>query len=112
MFQEKRDEPDELPPPPPCGICGNPSSAGFWDAHLCAQHHALWTMEAPTLQAAELAHADAHPEDVAARGEYQHLAADQLDRRWVVLKRGVTEKLARGIAYAWLHEQRTKARAA
>lgn len=95
---------DEKPPPlPPCAVCAQPAPFVFWESQLCEKHTAQWHAEAPALEPLELTHADAHPEDVEERGV--HKWVDQ--KPWVILRRGVTERVARDAARAWVRQART-----
>jgi hypothetical protein len=99
-------ESKKAPPLPPCAVCSKPAPHAFWDTQLCAACLERWMREAPPLEKLELAHADAHPEDIEASGINRWLNQS----RWCLLKPGVTEKVARQAATAWL--LRAKARAA
>lgn len=106
MLREQQDAPKR----PPCAVCGKPSLGGFYDTQLCDSCHSDWQRDAPRHHELEMKHAEAHPEDVEERGTLQYHTVG-MDPRWVRLKPGVTVRLARESADAWLAAQR-KARAA
>lgn len=112
MFRKPRKQAEKSAPPPPCAACGQPSSAGFWDTTLCDRCLAAWNLQGPRLHAAELAHADEHPEDVELRGEHQTLTTGETDGRWVILKGDLSTRLARSVAMGWLEQQRRRMRGA
>lgn len=88
-----------------CAACGESGAQGFWTVWLCDGCYGQWQREAPTLHSLEMAHADAHPEDVEMRGERAY-GLEGEDKRWVILKPGVTERVAKDAARAWLSAQR------
>lgn len=91
-----------------CAACGAaPANAGFWGSHLCDTCIAAWFVEGGSMWEGELAHANAHPEDVEYRGVKQFPCAESPNNEIVILKPGVTERITRDVALAWL-EQRKK----
>ena len=103
MFREAV-EPEPLPP---CAICAQPGPCGFWGSQLCRNCYADWFESAPMLAELERQHAAARPEDVEAAGKYLH-PWDGGPESWVTLKPGVTERVARDAARAWVLSKRTK----
>lgn len=99
------DRPAEAPALPPCAVCKAPAEDGFWGTWLCADCYGAWTREAPFMVELELAHADANPQDVQARGVTQFNPTP-----WVVLKMDATLRVAKEAARRWVLERR-KARA-
>lgn len=96
---------------PPCACCGQPAPNAFWETHLCDGCFGAWRTDAPTPHLAELAYADAHPEDVASRGVLPYRMAND-DGRWVLLKGDLSTRVARTVAMTWVRQRAAKARAA
>jgi hypothetical protein len=95
---------------PPCTVCGAPGPLAFWLEQLCEPCHVRYLTERPPDSALELAHADAHPEDVEIRGNRTYVAAGE-DPRFVLLKPGVSARVLEQHARAWVSKAR-KPRAA
>jgi len=85
-----------------CAACGQAAENGFWTAWLCSTCNAAWLAEAPTVDELERAHAAAHPEDVDAGGAYGQRDAARHAEAWVLLKPGVSARVCRDAARAWL----------
>lgn len=85
---------------PPCSACGQPSAFGFWEGQLCTECLAAWHAAPHDSEAAEFAHATAHPEDVEASG------VAPSGRRWVSLRKEPHVELHRSIARAWVLARR------
>lgn len=86
---------------PPCSVCRQPSVAGFWEGYLCGSCFAAWQAEPSDFEAAEAAHAEAHPGDVESRGVLPS------GRRWVSLKAEAHVALCRRIAREWVVARRS-----
>jgi hypothetical protein len=90
----------------PCAVCGLAGPNCFYEVGLCDAHLTQWLREAPPLESLEHEHAEQHPEDVVASGQHQWVD----NKRWFILKPGLTEQLSKTAATSWL--LRLKARAA
>jgi hypothetical protein len=101
---------ETTPAAPPCHVCTQPSETVLWSHPVCRGCHSDWLRTSTPLHALELAHADAHPEDVEQRGEQKYLTTGQTDGRWVILKGDITARIAKAAAEAWLRDARSKAR--
>jgi hypothetical protein len=110
MFREPPKEPDASLLPP-CAVCGQPAPNGFYDAQLCDGCSSAWQREAPLLRGLELAHAAAHPEDIEEQGQrrFAMTGESEADMRIVILKRGVTEHIAKAAALDWARQRRRAA---
>jgi hypothetical protein len=93
---------------PQCAVCGGDGINAWWETQLCDGCFRQWQLEAPSLHALELAHADAHPEDVALRGELQFPANGQ-EQRWVLFSKDVSARIAQRWAMDWLKQAKSRA---
>lgn len=96
----ERDDQKKPQSAPPCSVCRQPSVAGFWEGQLCTACLNAWHAAPRDFEAAEFAHAAAHPEDVEASGTLLS------GKRWVSLKSEAHVELCRSVARAWVSERR------